>query len=85
MVRNGWLERAKGWDIAMTAGIAIDDWKLSIFERKLAAAGYAFTTGAGVTDDTLLLKVETDNLKALEVVVRAANEEAARIKRQLPS
>ncbi len=69
----------------MTAGIGIDDWKLGIFERKLAAAGYAFTKGPGVTDDTLLLKVETDDLKALEIVVRAANTEAANIRRQIPS
>jgi hypothetical protein len=69
----------------MVAGIMIDSWKLSIFERRLVSAGYAFTTGAGVTNDTLLLKVKTDDLKALEVVVRAANEEAAHIKSQLPS
>lgn len=65
----------------MIAGIVIDDWKLSIFERHLSAAGYNYTTGSGVTEDTLLLKVKTENMKALEVVVRAANDEAARTRK----
>lgn len=64
----------------MVAGIAIDSWKRNIFERHLTAAEYAFTTGAGVTNDTLLLKVQTEDLKALEVIVREANDEATRTK-----
>lgn len=59
----------------MKAGIAIDDWKLPIFERHLS--GYVYEKGPGLTDDTLLLTVETDDMKALEKVVRAANAEAA--------
>lgn len=63
----------------MKAGIAIDAWKLPIFERHLLQAGYAFkNTGALADDGTLLLTVETENPGALEGVVRAANTEAAR-------
>ena len=62
----------------MKIAIAIDDWKLPIFERHLAQAGYAYTKGPGVTADTRLLTVRTENAEALETVVRAANTEAAR-------
>jgi hypothetical protein len=62
----------------MKAGIAIDDWKLPIFERHLTQAGYAYKRGPGLTPGWLLLTVDTDNAVALEVVVRAANTEAAR-------
>lgn len=59
------------------AGIAIDEWKLPIFERHLKQSGYQFDNAGHLTPDTLILKVETTNLEALEVVVRAANAEAA--------
>lgn len=62
----------------MKAGIAIDRWKLSIFERHLAQNGYTWTNAGGLTEGTLLLTVETENAEALGVVVRAANDEAAR-------
>ena len=69
----------------MVAGIAIDSWKESIFEHRLKAAGYDFTKGPGVTEDTLMLKVTTNDPKSLYDVVRAANQEAARVKGQRPS
>lgn len=61
----------------MKVGIAIDDWKLPIFERHLLQAGHVYEKRPGVTKDTLLLTVETDDARALETVVRAANAEAA--------
>jgi hypothetical protein len=60
----------------MKAAIAIDDWKLPIFERHLSRAGYAYEKGDGLTPDTLHLYVVTDNMVALHGVVRAANDEA---------
>lgn len=60
------------------AAIAIDDWKLPIFERHLQQAGYTFTNAGGLTPKTLILTVRTDNLAALAEVVKAANTEAAR-------
>lgn len=64
----------------MKAAIAIDTWKLSIFERHLKQAGYSYMKGDGVTEDTLLLTVITDNVEALSGVVKAANSEAAQTK-----
>jgi hypothetical protein len=58
----------------------IDDWKLPIFARHLRQGGYAYEHGDGVTSDTLNLYVETEDLTALERVVRAANNEAGRSK-----
>lgn len=66
----------------MIAGIAIDDWKLFIFEEHLSKAGYIFTKHEGVTKDTLLLKVDTNDLKALGTVVRAANDEAGKMRKK---
>ncbi len=60
------------------AGIAIDSWKLPIFERHLKQGGYTYQEGAGLTDDTRMLYVSTENLEALSVVVGAANIEAAK-------
>ena len=61
----------------MKAAIAIDEWKLPIFARHLSKAGHSYKKEPGVTKDTLLLTVETEDAKALEGVVRAANTEAA--------
>ena len=62
----------------MKAGIAIDEWKLPIFERHLSQAGYTHVKGRGLTPGTLILTVVTENVTALQDVVRAANNEAAR-------
>ncbi len=61
----------------MRAGIAIDDWKLPIFERHLSEAGFAWKQSSGVTADTLLLFVECEFAADLMPIVSAANEEAA--------
>lgn len=59
------------------AGIAIDNWKLPIFERHLTEAGYSFEQCPGATPDMLFLRVDTISVEELGVVVRAANNEAA--------
>lgn len=61
----------------MKAGIAIDPWKLSIFDRHLTAAGYAYTNTGKMEDGVLLITVLTENVQALALVVHAANTEAA--------
>lgn len=60
------------------AAIAIDEWKLPIFERRLKQAGYSFKNAGHITPGTLVLQVETTNLEALAEVAKAANDEAAR-------
>lgn len=66
----------------LRAAIGIDDWKLPIFERYLSEAGFTYEQGAGVTADTLMLYVETDDLNRLAQVVKTANTAAARRKLQ---
>jgi hypothetical protein len=66
-------------------GIAIDARKKEIFERHLARSGYEFVVLPGLTTATLTLTVETENVGALGIVVKAANDEAAKSKfRPLP-
>lgn len=61
----------------MKAAIAIDDWKLTIFEQHLTQAGYSYVKHPGVTKNSLTLTVVTDDMDALQIVVKAANTEAA--------
>lgn len=61
----------------MKAAILIDDWKLPIFERHLKQADYSYEQGAGITKNTILLRVVYTDVNALEKVVRAANTEAS--------
>lgn len=58
------------------AAVVIDNWKLPIFERHLTQAGYNFQNTGSFTEDSLVLQVMTENLTALEAVVRAAHTEA---------
>jgi hypothetical protein len=62
----------------MKIAVAIDNWKLPIFERILRESGYEFEQTKALTRDSLLLMVHTDNLLALAKVVEQANAEAAR-------
>lgn len=61
----------------MRAAIAIESWKLAIFNRHLTQAGYTYEIDAGPTEDSIFLTVETENRRALTGVVQAANNEAA--------
>lgn len=61
-----------------TAAVCIDSWKLPIFKRHLDEAGYSYTEGPGITDNTLMLKVKYEWAADLTPVVEAANQECAR-------
>lgn len=60
------------------AAIVIDTWKLPIFSSILVEKGYHYTEQPGLTPDTLLLIVHTDNLQALGQTVLVCNKAAAR-------
>ncbi len=62
------------------AGIILDDWKLPIFEKALDDAGFEYEQSPGITEGTLLITVETDDLHALGLVVQKTNDEAAKSK-----
>ena len=64
----------------MKVGIVLDAWKLTIFKRRLDAAGYAYEQHPGVTADTITLTVITEDQTPLVAVVKAANDEAAAVK-----
>lgn len=72
---------ARGVSI-VRAGIALDRWKLEIFERHLRDGGYAWENAGELPGGCLLLTVETENVETLGVVVKAANDEAARVRPQ---
>jgi hypothetical protein len=60
------------------AFFVIADWKWPILERHLSQASYICHKFPGLTPDTLLLYIETQDLKALGIVIMAANNEAAK-------
>lgn len=57
--------------------IAVDNWKLPIFERHLTQSGYALKNNGQLTEACLILSVETENVEALAFVIKAATLEAA--------
>ena len=59
----------------MRAGIAVDNWKLPVFRKRLSAAGYEYEDGGALTADATLLTVETDNMFALKKVLEECQAE----------
>ncbi len=53
----------------MRAGIVVDDWKLPIFRKRLTEAGYTYTDAGGLTHDTTVLTVVTDDVLKLKKVI----------------
>jgi hypothetical protein len=65
------------------AGIAIDAWKLPVFERRLRDSGFTFRNRGPLLIGTLLLQVEVEDgrAQALAQLVLAANNEATSARR----
>ena len=63
-----------------TAAIVIDDWKLLIFKKTLDAEGYVYTEHKGISRDSIILKVKTDDISKLHEVVNKMNQDAANSK-----
>lgn len=59
----------------MKAGIAVDNWKLPVFRRRLTAAGYEYTDAGELTHNTTVLTVETNNVLALKKVLEECQAE----------
>lgn len=66
--------------MALRVAIVLERWKLAIFEAALDRGGFTYEQGPGVTKDTLTLTVETNEVMALQSVVRAATTTAAETK-----
>jgi len=65
-----------------TAAIAIDNWKVSTFEKVLTEAGYKFKKkkGTGIYNKCVFLSVESDDMVKLHEVIKKAQNEAAKAK-----
>ena len=59
----------------MKAGIAVDNWKLPVFRKRLKKAGYEYEDGGPLTGDTTLLTVETSDMLALKKVLEKCQAE----------
>lgn len=59
----------------MKAGIAVDNWKLPVFRKRLTNAGYEYKDAGATSHDTTLLQVETDDMIALSEVIAACQSE----------
>ena len=59
----------------MKAGIAVDNWKLPVFRKRLTEAGYAYQDGGALTHDTTLLTVEAGDVLALKKVLERCQAE----------
>lgn len=62
----------------MKAGIAVDNWKLPVFRKRLTDAGFEYKDAGALTHDTTLLQVETDDMIALKTVIERCQLECAR-------
>lgn len=70
-------EKADRGKSMITVGIAIDDWKLKIFKKRLDENEYKYTEHDG-PKHTLILKVETESAAKLQLLVESVNAEAAK-------
>lgn len=59
----------------MKAGIAVDNWKLPVFRKRLAEAGYHYEDGGALTAEATILTVETSNMLALKKVIERCQDE----------
>ena len=60
----------------MKAGIAVDNYKLPVFRKRLNEAGYTYEDAGPFTWDTTLLTVETDDMLALKKVLERCQSES---------
>ena len=59
------------------AAVVIDSWKLYIFKRRLDDGGYTYKEFTGPTRGCITLEVKTETIAKLQLVIEAANTEAA--------
>ncbi len=59
----------------MKAAIVVDDWKLPVFRKRLTEAGYAYTDAGGLTHNTTVLTVETNDMLKLKAVIENCQSE----------
>ena len=65
----------------MRAGIAVDNWKLPVFRKRLSEAGYDYNDCGQLIGDTTLLTVETNNMLALKKVLERCQSECRKMRK----
>lgn len=68
----------------MKAGIALDDWKLPVFRKRLTEAGYAYLDAGEALPGTTMLHVQFTDQAHLRRVLEGAAEECKRQGRPQP-
>lgn len=63
----------------MKAAIALDDWKLPVFRKRLTEAGYQYQDAGAFAGANTLLTVETDDFLALKKVIEACQTECRKM------
>jgi len=65
-------------------GILVDDYKLPIFRKNLKEAGFVFEekTDSSIPENVSALFVQTDDVDALQGIVKKSNVEAKRNRRK---
>lgn len=64
----------------MKAGIAVDNWKLPVFRKRLTEAGYSYQDSGALTNDATLLTVETADILKLKRVIEGCQTECRGIR-----
>ena len=59
----------------MKAGIAVDDWKLPVFRKRLTEAGLTYEDGGALTSGVTLLTVKTNNILKLKTLLEKCQRE----------
>lgn len=59
----------------MRIGIALDDWKLPIFRKRLTESGYVYNDAGALSSGVTLLTVDTEDVSGLESVVKKCQQE----------
>ena len=62
----------------MKAAIALDDWKLVVFRKRLTEAGYEYEDAGEFTPGVTILHVEYTELRPLATLVAACQDECER-------
>ena len=64
----------------MKAGIAVDDWKLPVFRRRLTEAGFKYKDAGALMIGVTFLTVEYDDMLKLKRVLEACQGECREAK-----
>lgn len=65
----------------MIAAVAVDDWKVKLFEGRLKEAGFEIVSKTVLLEGSTIFKVKFDDFNKLHEVVKTCQEECALLRR----